>query len=214
MPMHANLLHVVTLKRGTPVLKNGINPFNLTETRAFEKFSDLRGARVALVGSAVLMGQSLESQLRYGMTFVEADSESEAFTMLRNNRVHAVFVTGGWPYKPIAKLEPNGDFMLAQADIKVSPPLTTVVRNYPNLGAYGKSFIAAPNLLITRPFKAGGEKSRQVDALRRCIKSRMDDLQEGDYSPAWQEIKDASDTMGVAVFKGTPAETAKVAGRN
>ena len=76
------------------------------------------------------------------------------------------------------------------------------------------TFIAAPNLLITRPFKAGGEKNRQVETLRRCIKSRMDDLQEGDYSPVWQEVKDASDTMGVAIFKGTLTEPTKVVSRN
>jgi len=54
-------------------------------------FSDLRGARAALVGSAVLMGRSLDRQLRYGMTFVEEDSESEAFSLLLNHRVQADF---------------------------------------------------------------------------------------------------------------------------
>lgn len=212
MPMHTNLLHLVTLKRGSKVPRFKITGDmmlpGLTETKVFSKFSDLRNAQVALVGSAVLMGQSLDKQLGYAMSFVEANNEDEAFGLLRAGKVQAVFLTGGWPYRPITAQDSNGDLMLATSDVSVVSPLVTVKRNYPNLGAYGHSFIAAPNLLLTRPFKAGGEKSRQLDALRRCITSHMDELQEGAYSNVWQEIKDTSDTMGVPVFRGN--ESSKV----
>ena len=76
------------------------------------------------------------------------------------------------------------------------------------------TFFAAPKLLISRPFKAGGEKNRRVETLRRCIKSRTDDLQGGDYSPVWQKFKDASYTMGVVISKGTVTEPTKVVCRN
>ncbi len=216
MPMHTNLLHVVTLKRGSKLprfkITGDMKLPGLTETKVFSKFSDLRNAEVALVGSAVLMGQSLDRQLGYAMSFVEANSEEEAFGLLRAGKVQAAFLTGGWPYKPITSQDSNGEFMLATSDVTVVSPLVTVKRNYPNLGAYGLSFIAAPNLMLTRPFKPGGEKSRQVETLRRCITSHMDELQEGAYSNVWQEIKDTSDTMGVTVFRGT--ETGKVLTRN
>lgn len=71
-----------------------------------------------------------------------------------------------------------------------------------------------PNLFVTRPFKAGREKNRRVETLRRGSKSRMDDLQEGDCRPVWQEFKDASDTMGVEMSKGTVTEPTKVVSRN
>ena len=216
MPMHSNLLHAVTLKRGSKLPRfkftGDMKLPGLTETKVFSKFSDLRNAQVALVGSAVLMGQSLDKQLGYSMSFVEANNEDEAYGLLRSGKVQAVFLTGGWPYRPITSQDANGDLMLATSDVTVVSPLLTVKRNYPNLGAYGHSFIAAPNLLLTRPFKLGGEKSRQVEALRRCIASHMDELQEGAYSNVWQEIKNTSDTMGVTIFQGT--ESSKVLSRN
>jgi hypothetical protein len=180
----------------------------LGEFKVFGKLSDLRKMKVAVAGSAVLSGQTLDAQLGYGMGFVEAANDDEALALLRADKVQAAFLTGGWPYASIAKQPSNSDLMLAVADVSVAPPSAIVKRDYPNLAAYGLAFIAAPNLLLTRPFKAGGEKARHVDTLRRCIKSHMDELQEGDYSRVWQEIKDASDTMGVALFRGSePAKT-------
>jgi hypothetical protein len=221
MPMHANLLHIVTLKRGSRLSRlemlgsvwGGSKDMpGLGETRVFSKFSDLRKMQVAVAGSAVYSVQILDAQLGYGMTFVEATTDDEALALLRSDKVQAAFLTGGWPYKSISKQPGNSDLMLAITDVSVPPPLAMVKRDYPNLAAYGLHFIAAPNLLLTRPFKTGGDKSRYVDTLRRCIKSHMDELQEGDYSPAWQEIKDASDTMGVALFRGV--ESVKVPTKN
>ncbi len=210
MPLHANLLHVVTLRRGSRLprldmlgnLWGGSKDMpGLGETKVFSKFSELRRMQVAVAGSAVLSGQTLNAQLGYNMTFVEAADDDEALALLRADKVQAAFLTGGWPYKSISKQPTNSDLLLAVTDINVPPPVAIVKRDYPNLAAYGVPFISAPNLLLTRPFKTGGDKSRNVDTLRRCIKSHMDELQEGDYSPVWQEVKDTSDTMGVALFR-------------
>jgi hypothetical protein len=184
----------------------------LGEVKVFSKLSELRKMKVAVAGSAVLSGQTLDAQLAYGMSFVEAANDDEALALLRADKVQAAFLTGGWPYRSVAKQTANSDLLLAVSDVSVPPPSTIVKRDYPNLGAYGLPFIAAPNLLLTRPFKAGGDKNRHVETLRRCIKSHMDELQEGDYSPAWQEIKDASDTMGVPIFRGL--EPAKAVAKN
>lgn len=221
MPMHANLLHVVTLKRGSRLSRSEMvgniwdgvkNVPLLGESKVFSKLSDLRKMKVAVAGSAVLSGQTLDAQLGYGMGFVEAANDDEALELLRADKVQAAFLTGGWPYKSISKQPSNSDLILAAADISVPPPAALVKRDYPNLAAYGVAFIAAPNLLLTRPFKAGGEKSRHVENLRRCIKGHMDELQEGDYSRVWEEIKDASDTMGIKRFPGL--ESVKVVSKN
>ena len=70
------------------------------KTVTVRKFSDLKGLSVALVGSARLMGQKLESQLGYGMLFLVADTDDEALAVLRAIEVQAVFTLGGCPVVP------------------------------------------------------------------------------------------------------------------
>ncbi|MFZ4482110.1 MAG: hypothetical protein ACOYNZ_19705, partial [Rhodoferax sp.] len=98
MPMHANLLHVITLKRGSRLPRLGAlgslwggskDMPGLGETKVFSKLSDLRKMQVAVAGSAVLSGQTLDAQLGYGMTFVEAANDDEALALLRADKVQA-----------------------------------------------------------------------------------------------------------------------------
>lgn len=207
MPMHANLLHVITMKAGSRV---GISYFPLTgkevpltgTTKVFSKFSDLVGAKVALVGSAKLLGQKLNAQLPNGMTMVESDSDEKAIASLLSNEVQAVFTTGGWPYPPVNVHAANSGLMLAEYDLPISSPYLSSKRNYANMGAYNWKFLAAPNLLLTRPFKPTGEKGKLVSALQGCILSHIDELQEGSYSPVWKEIKNPLDTLGVPRWEG------------
>ena len=70
------------------------------KTVTVRKFSDLKGLSVALVGSARLMGQKLESQLGYGMLFLVADTDDDALAVLRAIEVQAVFTLGGCPVVP------------------------------------------------------------------------------------------------------------------
>ena len=60
----------------------------------------------------------------------------------------------------------------------------------------GMAFLAAPNLLVTRPFKPDGERGRQVTTLQRCVLAHLDGLREGTYEPAWKEIKNAAESYG------------------
>ena len=198
MPLHGNLLHVLALREGSKVKSSGLNLF--AETRQIRKFSDLRGVRVALVGSAQLVGQTLNNQLGYEMDFVQADNDDQAIKLLQANKVQAIFTSGGWPMPNITRHQHDSGLALVEYDLTAHAPFVAVKRNYQNLGAFNFGFLAVPNLLITRPFKPTGELGKKVGALQSCLLRNLDNLQEGRFSAAWKEIKSPNDTLGIARF--------------
>lgn len=212
MSLHSNLLHVLTLRTGslvnqryllgTPIPKTG-------EVKVITKFSDLKGMTIAAVGSAQILSHTLEQQLAYGMTFVKADSDDQAIAMLNSNQVQAIMTTGGWPYQPISRHGPESGLQLAEYNLTPSAPLRTVKRNYTKLDAYNWPFLSSTNLLLTRPFKPDGERGKMVAALQRCIFTHLDELREGRYQAAWKEIRDPSDTLGIAGFGNGSEKLAK-----
>jgi hypothetical protein len=207
MPLHSNLLHVLALREGSKLRTSGLNPF--AETRQIRKFSDLKGVRVALVGSAQLVGQTLNSQLGYEMDFVVADNDDQALKLLQANKVQAIFTSGGWPMPNIVRHQHSSGLVLVEYDLTAHAPFVGVRRNYQNLDAFNFSFLAAPNLLITRPFKPTGDMGKKVGILQRCLLRNLENMQEGRFSAAWKEIKNPNDTLGIARFN--PAEGQKTA---
>jgi len=203
--MHANLLHVITRAEGSRVGEMRVGgkaiPFSGTN-RVFQKMSDLKGTTVALVGSAQLLGQTLERQLGYGMIFVQAESDDEALALLKSNQAQAIFTTGGWPYPAVARHDNSSGLMLADYDLTPQVPFVATKRNYPKLGVFNQNFLSSTNLLITRPFKPTGERGKLVAALQKCVIQHLDELQEGPYHAAWKEIKNPQDTLGVQRFAG------------
>jgi TRAP-type uncharacterized transport system substrate-binding protein len=203
MPLHANLLHILALAEGSMV---GVTTIAGTAVpwsghkQVMSKFSDLRGMRIAAVGSAQLMAQTLDRQLGYGMTIVAAENDQQGLEAMRAGDVQAVFTLGGWPLPAVANLPNDGRLILVDYDLPPTPPFATVRRNYQNLGAFKVSFLAAPNLLVTRPFKPSGSLGTRVGALQSCLRDRLEDLQEGRYQAGWKEIKDAKDSFGVRPF--------------
>ena len=212
MPLHSNLLHVLTRAAGSRVgsstVAGTVVPFSGTH-KVLRKFSDLKGASVALVGTAQLLGQTLENQLRYGMQFLVADSDAHAIKLLDANQVQAIFTLGGWPYPSVEKHDGNSGLMLADFDLPAQSPFVITKRNYPKLGAYNFNFLAAPNLLLTRPFKPQGPAGKRIAQLQSCLLTQLDVLQEGRYHRAWQEIKSPLDTLGVSRFSSLEATKTK-----
>jgi len=207
MPLHANLLHVVTLSAGSKVdvtLIMGKPVPSTGRTVVVRNFSELKGLSIAAVGSAQLMGRTLEGQLGYGLKFENVDTDDQALARLRAGSVQAVFTTVGWPSPAISKLR-DDSFMLARYDLQARLPYQVVKRNYQNLGALNHPFLAVPNLLLSHPYKAGGTYFKRVATLQRCLMQHLDELQEGNFQPSWKEIKDVADTSGVALFPGAAA---------
>lgn len=203
IPLHTNLLHILSLRAGSKV---GITRIGDTvvpwtgEVKVLSKFSDLRGAKIAVVGSTQLLGQTLNKQTGYAMEFLIAESDDEAIKMLRANQVQAIFTDGGWPLPSISRHQPSSGLMLVEYDLLAKEPFTLVKRNYENLDAFNFAFLGIPNLLVTRPFKTTGEMGKHVAALQRCLLKHLDELQEGRYQAGWKEIKNPQLTFGVTRF--------------
>jgi len=217
MPLHNNLLHVLVLTEGSkvdvvhlPLLGTKV-PFT-GSTRRFDKVSDLRGRTVVAVGSAQLMARSIDAQYRLGLQLLAADNDAEALRALKAGQAQAVFTLGGWPLPAVAQHRAGSGLMLADFDLPDGAPFAVATRSYPNLQAYNLRFLTAPNLLVTRPFKADGAAWKRVAALQRCLAARLDELQEGRYQPAWKEIRDVRATHGLKAFGGAVAESTTTAG--
>ncbi len=209
MPLHSNLLHVLALREGSKMKTSGLNFF--AETRQIRKFSDLKGVRVAVVGSAQLVGQTLNSQLGYDMDFVVADNDDQAIKLLQTNKVQAIFTSGGWPMPNIVRHQHSSGLVLVEYDLTAHAPFVGVKRNYQNMDAFNFSFLAVPNLLITRPFKPTGDMGKKVGALQSCLLRNLENMQEGRFSAAWKEIKSPNDTLGIARFtRADGQKTARV----
>jgi hypothetical protein len=82
LSLNFNYLHVVVAANGFAVagesrfggLLRGKPQYVL-----MERFSSLRGQRVAVVGSTALLGRKLEQRLRYGLHFVDVETDDQAF---------------------------------------------------------------------------------------------------------------------------------------
>ena len=217
MPLHGNLLHVLVLAEGSkvdavklPLLgKMGAGP----ATR-FDKVSQLRGRTVVAVGSAQLMARSIDAQYRLGLQLLAADNDADALRALRAGQAEAVFTLGGWPLPAVAQHRAGSGLMLADFDLQANTPYAVATRSYPNLQAYNLRFLTAPNVLVTRPFKAGGTAWKRVAALQRCLVTNLDELQEGRYQPAWKEIRDVRASHGLPLFGAAVVESTAAAGSN
>ncbi len=206
MPLHINLLHILTMRDGYRVgeMKEswipGMKKDDSRETRIVHKFSDLKGLKVAVVGSTMLLGRRLNEQNAMEMDLRKAETDDEAIKLLQDNKVQAIFTDGGWPLPSISRHKSDSGLALVEYNLAPRSPLVVVKRNYQNLDAFNLRFLGSPNLLVTRPFKPNGEMGKKVAALQTCLLKHMDDLQEGRYQAAWKEIKSPTDTLGVPRF--------------
>lgn len=200
MPLHTNLLHILTLRGGSRSPSDKLSVFS--QKKVLRKFSELKGVRVAVVGSTQLLGQTLNKALNHGMELVIAESDDKAVEMLNANQVQAIFTDGGWPLPSISRHTPTSGLMLAEFDVPIQPPFVAVKRSYQNLDAYNLTFMGSPNLLVTRPFKPGGQIGRQVARLQSCLARQLDTLKEGRFQAGWKDIHDTKATLGVTRFGG------------
>ena len=204
LPLNSNLLHVVARVGDYPPAPTGNSIkdiFKLSgDARPVTTLSDLKGRAVALVGSAQKLVRMLDRRNALGLTVIDVDTDEQALAKLKQGKVAAVFSTSGWPHGHLAKLNRDSGVKLLDFDLPSQAPYMVVKKNYQNIGSYNVSFLASPNLLVSRPFKAGGNNYKAVLNLQTCISKNLTTLQEGRYEPAWAEIKSLSDTFGWARF--------------
>lgn len=213
MGLNFNYLHVVVASRGFEV--QGESKFGGLvkgdkSTVVIQKFSELRGRKVAAVGSGQLLGRLIDKQGGYGLQIVDVDSDDQALGMVKKGQVAAVFTVSGWPSGVLRGLKQDSGVTLVPFDVPTGNPLYQVRQvSYKGMGVFNNNALAIPNVLFTRPFK--GEKAADVSKLRSCITAKLQNLQEGEYAPAWNEIKSAENTFDVPKFVGTATSTSTAA---
>ena len=206
MPLNTNLLHIVAGADGFsyqgPKRMGGMLPGEML-TASVAKFSDLKGLPVAVVGSARALGRVLDRRYAMDLQFVDVETDEQGLAKLKSGAVAGMLTTSGWPSGPIQRLNRSANVKLLQFDLAVQPPYQLVRKNYENLDTFNHAFLAAPNLLVTRPFSATGANGKAVSILQTCIQRNLKTLQEGRFEPAWGEVKNITDTAGWPRFVGT-----------
>lgn len=201
MGLNFNYLHVVVASGGFQV--QGAKKYGFIagdkSMVVIQKFSELRGRKVAAVGSGQLLGRLIDKQGGYGLQIVDVDSDAQALDMVKKGQVAAVFTVSGWPSGVLRGLKRDAGMTLVPFDIPTGNPIYQVRQvNYKGMGVFNNNSLAIPNVLLTRPFK--GEKAAEVSRLRSCIAANLQNLQEGEYAPAWNEIKSVDNTFDVPKF--------------
>jgi TRAP-type uncharacterized transport system substrate-binding protein len=206
LPLNMNLLHIVGRTEGYRYRGErklgGLLGGDMV-TVAADKFSDLKGLPVAVVGSARALGRVLDRRNAMGFVFVDVETDEQGLAKLNAGQVAAMLSTSGWPSGPVQKLKRDSGLRLIQFDMTVQPPYQLVKKNYENLDTFNHAFLAAPNLLVTRPFTASGTNGRAVSTLQTCIQKNLINLQEGQFEPAWRDVKNLTDTFGWSRFTGS-----------
>jgi TRAP-type uncharacterized transport system substrate-binding protein len=205
MPMNNNLLHIIARTDGYsyqgPRRMGGmLAGEGLTVTAT--KFSELKGLPVAVVGSARALGRVLDRRYAMELQFVDVETDEQALAKLKSGAVAGILSTSGWPSGPIQKLNRSANVRLLPFDMAVQPPYQLVRKNYENLDTFNHAFLAAPNLLVTRPFSASGSNGKAVSTLQNCLQKNLKTLQEGRFEPAWGEVKSTSESYGWPRFIG------------
>lgn len=200
-PVNNNYLHVITSANGFAVVGEKKFGFLKGDSKqvVISRFSELRGQTVALVGSAQLLGRKLDKQLGYGMQFIDAKDDGAAFEMVKQGTAAAAFTVSGWPSGTVKALSSASGLTMVPFDAPIGDPYKVKPLNYKNLAVYNNNSLAAPNVLVTRPFS--GQRASTIAALQTCISQNLSELKEGKFQPAWNEVSPSASTGGITPFK-------------
>jgi TRAP-type uncharacterized transport system substrate-binding protein len=202
LSLNYNYLHVVTAANGFAVqgekkfagmFKGDIKQILIT------RFSDLRGQRVALVGSAQLLGRRLDKQLGYGMQVIDVKDDGAAFEMVKTGQVAAAFSLSGWPSGTVKALTQASGLTMIPFDAPIGDPYKVKPLNYKGIGVYANNSLSVPNVLVSRPFT--GQRTAAVAAVQSCITANLSELKEGNFQPAWNEVNPSAVVQGMTPFK-------------
>ena len=200
-PTNYNFLHVLVNANGQyqPDTSTMGKLMKRGSTVYVNKFTDLRGKTVAVVGSAALLGRQLDKQLGYGMRFVDAPNDKAAIDMVKSGQVAAMLTVSGWPSGVVNSLSQSDNITMVPFDAPIGEPYKVKPLNYKSIAVYNSNTLGVPNALVTRPFT--GPRAQQVAALRSCILNNLTELKEGKYQPAWNEVNPSGTVGNMTKFK-------------
>lgn len=199
-----NYLHVVTssvgyVERYQRTAMDKLTGKNADQLVTINRFTDLRGRTVALVGSAQLLGRRLNKQLGYNMQFIDAKDDASAFAMVKKGQVAAAFTVSGWPSGTVKNLTQADNLTLVPFDAPIGDPYKVKALNYKGIAVYNNNALAIPNVLVTRPFT--GQRAAAVASVQTCLIANMDELKQGRYQPGWNEVNPTAAVAGMKQFK-------------
>lgn len=201
MTLNNNYLHVVVSTKGFNVETPKKYFGSKTELVVINNFTDLRNQKVALVGSAQLLGRKLNKQLGYNMQFIDVKTDSEAFSLVKTAKVAAAFTVASWPSGPIKTLTSNDNLTLIPFNAPITEPYTVKPLNYKNIAVYNNNSLAVRNILVTRQFT--GKRKEAVAEIQSGISKQLTELKEGNYQPAWNEVNPNIAIPNMTKFKNS-----------
>lgn len=203
MPLNNNYLHVITSANGFSI--QGEKKYGFLKGDAKQvvvnSFTDLRGQRVAAVGSAQLLARQLNKQLGYGMQVIDAKDDNAAFDMVKSGQVAAALTVSGWQGNkgPVGSLTQASGLTMVPFNAPVSEPFKVKPLNYKGIAVYNNNSLGVLNVLVTRPFS--GQRSANVSALQSCLQSNLTELKEGPYQAGWNEVSSTASVPNMTQFK-------------
>lgn len=201
LTLNHNYLHIVTLATGMTVQgekKYGFLKGDVKQV-VINGFTDLRGQRVAAVGSAQLLIRQLDKQLGFNMQVIDVKDDNSAFDMVTRGQVAAALTVSGWPSGTVKQLSQNSGLTLVPFNAQVSDPYKVKALNYKNLAVYNNNSLAIPNVLVTRQFT--GQRAANVSTVQNALVSNLSELREGNYQPAWNEVNPNGTVTDMTPFK-------------
>jgi TRAP-type uncharacterized transport system substrate-binding protein len=190
LPLNMSYLHIVVSAAGTTVVGDS-KYFGLKKENKVvrvTKFSELKGLPVGLVGSTSLQVRKLNETYNMGMQIFDFGKDDEAFAAVKAGKIMAAFtISGASIHGAVNKLTSADGLTLAPFDYAPQQPYALKKVSYRGLGIYGTDALVVQNYLVSRPFV--GKKTAQVEDLKKCLLSQLNDLKDGDYEPAWKEVK-------------------------
>jgi len=202
LTVNSNYLHVVTAVAGYVVQGDakfgGLLKGDMTRI-VVNRFSELRGKTVVVVGSAQLLGRRLDKQYGYGMQFIDAKDDLAAFELVKQGKAAAALSLSGWPSGTIKALTQASGLTMVPFDAPVGEPYKVKALNYKGIAVYNNNSLAIQNVLLTRPFS--GERAKTIAAVQSCILQNMTELKEGSFQPAWNEVNPSTAIPGISGFK-------------
>lgn len=228
MALNANLLHIIVNQTGFQVesgkVCDGKEVFGKCiggdwkptySVKKIEKPEDLKGLTVAAVGSAQVLARryliGADGKGKIGeFNILDVDKDPAALAMLKKGEVHAVLTMAAHPHGVVDKLTQKDGFQLVGWNIAATGSYRVVKKNYKGMGAYGTQFLAAPNMLMSRPVDPNGDVGKQVTALKACIASKVGYMQDSEgFEPSWAEATNLAVPDDVQPWTGVIASTPK-----
>ena len=199
--LNNNYLHVVTLASGFTVQGEKKYGFLKGDTKqvVINGVSDLRGQRVAAVGSAQLLVRQLDKQLGFGMQVIDVKDDNAAFDMVKTGQVAAAMTVSGWPSGTVKQLNQQSGLTLVPFNVSVGEPYKVKALNYKNIAVYNNNSLAVQNVLVTRPFS--GQRAANVATVQNAILQNLTELKEGNYQPGWNEVSATAAVSEMTQFK-------------